>query len=268
MNAKKLKNFRKLRKSFFPLHFFWRHSTLTFIHPKIKARNYFKLSAILREVHYLKLMDNEGIPEVALKMSERNEVFRKYITNLNCTIEWYNKIRRNSRDVEFQLIENEIEDIDKLIAQGQNLLNWNSEGFYCTYPLLFERILKFINPLDLWEYMVKLHDLVGNLQQHLQKSQDNLLEIKHVLIPFARQPLFERKDGKKNTVLCIEEREERINKRYNDITNATDRIIVLLNQNMELFEMTDKQDDPKWINYIEYVDKIALSYLYQTVGCR
>lgn len=124
------------------------------------------------------------------------------------------------------------------------------------------------NALDLWEYMVKLHDLVGNLQQHLQKSQDNLQEIKHVLIPFARQPLFERKDGKKNTVLCIEERDERINKRYNDIKNATDRIIVLLNQNMELFEMTDKQDDPKWINYIEYVDKITLSYLYQTVGCR
>lgn len=73
-------------------------------------------------------MDHEGIPDVALKMSERNEVFRKYITNLNCTIEWYNKIRRNSRDVEFHLIENEIEDIDKLIAQGQNYLNWNSEG--------------------------------------------------------------------------------------------------------------------------------------------
>lgn len=96
-------------------------------------RNYsselcFQLSAILREVHYLKLMDHEGIPEVALKMSERNEVFRKYITNLNCTIEWYNKIRRSSREVEFQLIENEIEDIDKLIAQGQNLLNWNSQG--------------------------------------------------------------------------------------------------------------------------------------------
>lgn len=98
----------------------------------IHVRNYisFKLSAILREVHYLKLMDHDGIPDVALKMSERNEVFRKYITNLNCTIEWYNKIRRNSRDVEFHLIENEIEDIDKLIAQGQNCLNWNSEGLF------------------------------------------------------------------------------------------------------------------------------------------
>lgn len=116
--------------------------------------------------------------------------------------------------------------------------------------------------------MVKLHDLVGNLQQHLQKSQDNLLEIKNVLIPFARQPLFERKDGKRNTVLCIDERDERKMKRYNDIKQATDRIIVLLNQNMELFEMSDKQDDPKWINYIEYVDNITLSYLYQTVGCR
>lgn len=37
---------------------------------------------------------------------------------------------------------------------------------------------------------------------------------------------------------------------------------------MELFEMTDKQENPKWISYIDFVDKIILSYLYQTVGCR
>lgn len=115
---------------------------------------------------------------------------------------------------------------------------------------------------------MKLHTLVGNLQQHLQKSQENLAEIKNILVPFARQPLFERKDGKKDTVLCIEEREERIAKRYGDILKTSENITVLLNQNMELFEMTDKQDNPKWISYIDFVDKIILSYLYQTVGCR
>lgn len=116
--------------------------------------------------------------------------------------------------------------------------------------------------------MVKLHTMVGNLQQHLQKSQENLSEIRNVLIPFARQPLFERKDGRKDTVLCIEEKEERIKRRYSEIQKATEQIKVLLNQNMELFEMVNTSDNPKWINYVNYIDKIVMSYLYQTIGCR
>lgn len=193
-------------------------------------------------------MEYDNIPKEALKISECNEMFRKYTANLNCTIEWYNKIRRTSKDVEFRLIENDIEEIDKLVSRGQNELNWNSD--------------------NLSEFMDRLHSLVGNLQQHLQKSQENLKEIRNVLIPFARQPLFERKDGRKDTVLCIEEREERINKRYGEIRNATEKINVLLRQNMELFEMKNMQDSPMWINYIDYVDNIIMSYLYQTVGCR
>lgn len=73
-------------------------------------------------------MNHEGIPEEALLISERNDTFRQYIINLNSTIDWYNKIRRTSKDVEFQLIEHEIEEIDKLIIQGQTNLNWNSQG--------------------------------------------------------------------------------------------------------------------------------------------
>lgn len=80
-------------------------------------------------MHYLKQIDRgDEIPEVALKMAERNETFRKYIENLNSTIMWYNKIRRTSKDVEFQLIELEIEEIDKLVQQGQTTLCWNSDG--------------------------------------------------------------------------------------------------------------------------------------------
>lgn len=76
-------------------------------------------------------MGHEDLPEIALKLAERNDVFRKYISNLNSTIAWYNKMRRTTKDVEFNLIENEIAEIDELIIQGQNTLNWNSEGKHC-----------------------------------------------------------------------------------------------------------------------------------------
>ncbi|KAF5277248.1 hypothetical protein FQR65_LT00356 [Abscondita terminalis] len=206
-----------------------------------------ELSAILREVHYLTLMNHENIPEEAILMCERNDTFRKYIINLDSTIDWYNKIRRTSKDVEFQLIQQEIEEIDKLIIQGQTNLNWDSKG--------------------LWDYMAQLHTMVGNIQQHVEKSQENLAKIRNALIPFARQPLFERKDNRKDTVLSLDEKEERIKKRYTEIEKATKSIKVLLNQNMELFEMTAQQDNPKWIAYVNYVDQIVMSYLYQTIGC-
>lgn len=115
--------------------------------------------------------------------------------------------------------------------------------------------------------MEKLHVLVGNLQRNLQQCQDNLDEIKNALIPFARQPLFERKDGRKDTFLCIEERNERLTKRQRDIKTSTERIMSLLNENKKLFEIEQKQN-MKWSNYVDYVDGIVSSYLYQSVGCR
>lgn len=41
---------------------------------------------------------------------------------------------------------------------------------------------------------------------------------------WAKLPLFERKDGKKDTVLCLDERIERKNKRYSEIEAAATKV--------------------------------------------
>lgn len=40
----------------------------------------------------------------------------------------YNKVRKNSREVEFELVREEVEEIDALIHHGQSDLDWNSPG--------------------------------------------------------------------------------------------------------------------------------------------
>lgn len=75
-------------------------------------------------------MERQDIPEIVLKLAERNDEFQKYLANLSSTVTWYNKIKRNARPVEFDLIKNNIADIDNLVVIGQNELNWNSEGKY------------------------------------------------------------------------------------------------------------------------------------------
>lgn len=51
-----------------------------------------KLSAILREIHYLRLMNKENIPESGIEFSEKQEMYRSYILNLEKSVEWYNNV--------------------------------------------------------------------------------------------------------------------------------------------------------------------------------
>lgn len=49
-------------------------------------------------------MNKRNIPQAAIAVSEREETFRSHTAKLNQTIEWYNKIRRITAPVEFDLI--------------------------------------------------------------------------------------------------------------------------------------------------------------------
>lgn len=51
-----------------------------------------ELSAILREVHYLRLMHKDNIPPSGVAFSEEQEVYRSYILNLEKSIDWYNEV--------------------------------------------------------------------------------------------------------------------------------------------------------------------------------
>lgn len=206
-----------------------------------------QMSAILREVHYLNLMEMENLPEAALKMAANNEMYRKYISSLNATIEWYNRVRKHTRDVEFQLVKDEVLEIDKLIVQGETVLTWQSE--------------------NLWEYLTKIHTLVGDLQKRIQETQENLSELQNILWTISKQPLFERKDGKKDTVLGIEDRVERATKKYSEVSQAAVKISELIGKNKELFEMGESLDPKLWEMYVDFVDGLVEEYLYKAVGC-
>lgn len=75
-------------------------------------------------------MEQENIPEEVLKLAEKGETFQQYISNLNSTVVWYNKIKKSSKDVEFDLIEDDLHKIDDMISTGHNDLNWESQGIF------------------------------------------------------------------------------------------------------------------------------------------
>lgn len=87
-----------------------------------------QLFAILKEVHNLKLMDKEGIPEIAIEFNSKSETYRSYTLSLEKTIDFYNQILTQRPVCELELILDEIKEIDVLLENGISELTWNSEG--------------------------------------------------------------------------------------------------------------------------------------------
>nr|NP_001262793.1 dynein heavy chain at 93AB, isoform C [Drosophila melanogaster]AGB96173.1 dynein heavy chain at 93AB, isoform C [Drosophila melanogaster] len=204
------------------------------------------LFSILREVHYMQQMKIEGIPQIAIDFAEKSDVFRSYTLNLEKTIDWYNSIQEGSSPVELRLIEPEIKMIDDLVEIGVNQLVWNSS--------------------DILSYLDKLRKPVAALQNRMDHTQGNLRQIRKIMGVWAKQPLFERRDCKKDTVLSIDERPDRTSKRYAEIQAASIEIHKLLQDNMLQFDMESKQDDAVWLSYVDFVDNIVYENILKTVG--
>ncbi|XP_035728185.1 dynein beta chain, ciliary-like [Vespa mandarinia] len=203
--------------------------------------------AILKEVNYLKHMSRSDIPQEALEVSEKAETFRKFRTLLTATIDSYNDTRRSTRSVEHDLIESELAEINSMIFRGEFELCWRSDG--------------------LSEYIVKLEELVNELWKRVRASQTNVDKIKLILEPWTKMPLFERKDCRKDMLLCLDERQERVSKRYTDVKKAAEQIHSLLEENKKLFQITDVEKENAWKEYVKYVDDIVIESLRKTVGC-
>ncbi|XP_046594204.1 dynein beta chain, ciliary [Neodiprion lecontei] len=205
-----------------------------------------ELLAVLKEVNYLKLISHADIPNEAVEVSERSETFRKFRTLLGSTVDAYNNIRRTSRRVEFNLIELEVATIDSLISRGENELCWKSEG--------------------LLEYITELDRLVHGLWTRLKETQSNVEKIDMILEPWTKTPLIERKDRRKDALLSLDERTEKVSKRYADIEKASEQIHALLAANKALFEANDNENE-SWDTYVTYVDGIVSESLRRAVGC-
>lgn len=98
-----------------------------------------QLFSIMKEVHNLKLMDKEGIPQVAIDFSAKSETYRSYTLSLEKTIDFYNQILTQRPPCELELILNEIKDIDVLLETGISELTWNSEGIINIRFFTFDR---------------------------------------------------------------------------------------------------------------------------------
>lgn len=123
-------------------------------------------------------------------------------------MQWYNKLKQTTLEVEAPLIKVEIENVDRQINRAETELTWQDQ--------------------TCWNYICTLNDTVYQLERRLQKTKDNVEMMEVLMNGWSKQPMFCRKDHKKESTLQLDDRAGRVAKTYNNLRKDAEAIHNLL----------------------------------------
>ncbi|KAF6093339.1 dynein axonemal heavy chain 17 [Phyllostomus discolor] len=194
------------------------------------------LVAVLREVKYLNFQQQKAIPRSAEKLFSQHETFRKFVGNLELIVGWYNEVKTTVMDIELPLIHSELEAIDVRLLDAETTLFWNSDGVF--------------------EYIQEMREILHNLENRMQKAKQNIEGISQAMKDWSANPLFERKDNKKEALLDLDGRLVNLNRRYTAVKEAGLRIQAMVAENAELLRANTTSQ--AWKDYVSYIDNMVL----------
>lgn len=132
-------------------------------------------------------------------------------------MQWYNKVKQTTLEVEAPLIKEEMEIVDRQLHQAESELTWQSQNS--------------------WDYICTLQDTVYQLERRLQKTKDNIEMIDVLMSGWSKQPMFCRKDLKKDSILQLEDRAGRVAKSYNNLRKDGETIHNLLQVSQSFYRL-------------------------------
>lgn len=123
--------------------------------------------------------------------------------------------------------------VSQIVTQSlfvRDFLRWASLFLFTVFSVLLTSqtptsIIR--SPLDIWQYIQEVRDSVCDLESRLQRTKDNVEEIQSCMRSWA-SPMFDRKDGKKDALLSLEDRAERLDRFYSLIRSSGEKIHFLL----------------------------------------
>uniref|UniRef100_A0A8C6JKW0 Dynein axonemal heavy chain 17 n=1 Tax=Melopsittacus undulatus TaxID=13146 RepID=A0A8C6JKW0_MELUD len=203
-----------------------------------------QLVSVLREVSYLSSSQMGAIPAVAADIYSSRESFRQMVANLELMVNRYNKVLKTVLEVEYPLIQGQLQDIDLKLKEAEETLNWKMEG--------------------VCGHISMVMDGVHDLERRMQKAKDNVEEIQTIVRAWV-SPILERKDCKRESLLVLEDCQDRLQKRYSLVRESGQRIHSLLKENQSLL-LADPASDI-WKAYVDYVDEIVLDGFFTAIEC-
>ncbi|NXY74435.1 DYH9 protein, partial [Glareola pratincola] len=201
-----------------------------------------QLVSVLREVSYLSGSPMGAIPPTAAEIYSSKESYRQIVANLELMVNRYNKVLKTVLEVEYPLIQGQLWDIDLKLKEAEETLNWKMEG--------------------VWDHISMVMDGVRDLEWKIQKAKNNVEEIQTITRLWA-PPIFERKDCKRESLLSLEDCQDRLERRYSLVRESGQRIHLLVKENQNLL-LADPASDV-WKAYVDYVDEIVLDGFFTAI---
>ena len=133
------------------------------------------LVCLLRETKYFLLLGLE-VPDSSMAIYELGETFRQYTGNLDLIVNIYNSILETVLDVERPLIQQKLDNIDKVLLKGETRLNWKSTG--------------------ITDFIQQSMTFVKELKSQLTEMKANVTKTQATLKSWADAPLIDRKPTK------------------------------------------------------------------------
>ena len=159
---------------------------------------------------------NRPYPDIAGELHERQDTFRSFCNSLDLTVSCYNRLKSGTAAVEFNLIKEELLEMDQELEKAENEFNWNSEG--------------------VWEYIEKLRITLMDLDSRVKKTQFNVDVISKLMQTWKNTPMFTRKETEsKVNLLDIAGMGAVKKQRYAEFTEASNKIGALMQECKELF---------------------------------
>nr|XP_020770863.1 dynein heavy chain 9, axonemal-like [Odocoileus virginianus texanus] len=203
-----------------------------------------QLVSVLREMSYLQPQQMTHIPETAAAMFSSREFYRQLVAHLELTATWYNKVMKTLLEVEFPLVQEELQDIDLRLRAAEETLSWKTEG--------------------IWDYVIQITNSIHDLEQRVQKTKDNVEEIQSIMKTWV-SPIFKRKDGRKECLLSMDDQHDRVEKYYRLIKESGLKIHALVQENLRLFSADSTSDI--WKTYVNYIDDMLLDGFFLAIEC-
>ncbi|XP_003791133.1 dynein heavy chain 9, axonemal [Otolemur garnettii] len=215
-----------------------------------------QLVSVLKEMSYLEPSAVKHIPETAAAVFSSREFYRQLVANLELTANWYNKLMKTLLEVEFPLVEEELQNIDLRLKVAEETLNWKTEG--------------------IWDYVLHITSSIHDLERRIQKAKENVEEIQNIMKTWVA-PIFKRKNGKKECLLSLDDQHDRMEKYYHLIKESGLKIHALVQENLGLFSADPTSN--MWKTYVEYIDdmlldgfflaiEFSLKYLLENTECK
>ncbi|XP_072903303.1 LOW QUALITY PROTEIN: dynein axonemal heavy chain 11 [Hemitrygon akajei] len=197
-----------------------------------------ELSSVLREVKYLGLLKGFNISDTALNLYMKREILHRSFGNWKLIAELYNKLHTTVLEVEYPLLEGELEKVNQQLKPATESLTWQAE--------------------DQWPYIQQTKHLIQDLNSRMQKIKYNVETI-HTTVRDWNEILSTWQRKCEIASLCLDGR-KMMAKYYKLVEDGGKTIHQLVEENLRLFSANPQADE--WKVYTKTIDHIVLDGFY------